>query len=44
MTRLESFCGVPTYDDAPINIDKPDGIILTAPYFTDEIVHVRLKK
>ena len=35
---------VPTYDDAQINIDKPDGIILTAPYFTDEIVHVRLKK
>ena len=35
---------VPTYDEMPINIDKPDGIILTDPYFTDEIVHVRIKQ
>lgn len=35
---------VPTYDDVPLDIDKPAGIILTDPYFTDEIVHVRLKK
>lgn len=35
---------VPTYDDFPIDIDKPKGIILTDPYFTDEIVYVRLKK
>ena len=35
---------VPTYDDVPINIDKPDGMILTDPYFTDELVHVHLKK
>ena len=35
---------VPTYDDIPINMDKPDGMILTDPYFTDEIVHVRLKQ
>lgn len=35
---------VPTYDDVPIDMDKPDGIILTDPYFTDEIAQVRLKK
>lgn len=35
---------VPTYDGVPIDIDKPEGIILTDPYFTDEIVQVRLKK
>ena len=35
---------VPTYDEFPIDIDKPVGIILTDPYFTDEIVHVKLKK
>ena len=35
---------VPTYDDVPLNIDKPDEIILTDPYFTDELAHIRLKK
>ncbi|MBR1646343.1 MAG: transporter substrate-binding domain-containing protein [Selenomonadaceae bacterium] len=35
---------VPTYDEFPIDIDKPAGIILTDPYFTDEIVHVKLKQ
>ena len=35
---------VPTYDNVPIDMDKPDGLILTDPYFTDEFVHVRLKK
>ena len=35
---------VPTYDDVPIDVDKPEGMILTDPYFTDEIAHVRLKK
>ena len=29
---------------APPNCDTPDGVILTEPYFTDEIVHVQLKK
>lgn len=28
----------------PINFDKPDGTILTAPYFSDGIVHVRFNK
>ena len=28
----------------PPDYDKPDGVILTAPYFTDEIAHVKLKK
>ena len=28
----------------PKNFDKPDGMILTEPYFSDEIVHVRLVK
>lgn len=31
-------------NDLEPNLDKPDGMILTAPYFSDEIVHVRLKK
>ena len=35
---------VPTYDDVALDIDKPEGMILTDPYFTDEIAHVRLKK
>ena len=44
MRRLESFCGLPTCDDVALNIDKPDEIILTDPYFTDELAHIRLKK
>lgn len=28
----------------PKDFDKPEGVILTVPYFSDEIVHVRLKK
>ena len=28
----------------PKNFDTPDGVILTIPYFTDEIVHVKLIK
>lgn len=35
---------VPTHDDLPIDIDKPKGMILTDPFFTDEIVHVKLKQ
>ena len=29
---------------APANFDEPDGVIVTEPYFTDEIVHVQIKK
>ena len=29
---------------APPDSDKPEGVILTEPYFTDEIVHVKLTK
>ncbi|MBR1646344.1 MAG: transporter substrate-binding domain-containing protein [Selenomonadaceae bacterium] len=29
---------------APANCDKPDGVIVTEPYFTNEIVHVQPKK
>ena len=29
---------------APANFDKPDDVIVTEPYFTDEIVHVQTKK
>ena len=29
---------------APANFDKSDGVIVTEPYFTDEIVHVQTKK
>ena len=35
---------VPSNDTlAPPDCDKPDGIILTEPYFSDEIIHVKLK-
>ena len=27
----------------PLNVDKPDGVILTKPYFSDKIVHVKLR-
>lgn len=36
---------VPLTDSlAPPDCDKPEGVILTAPYFTNEINHVKLKK
>ncbi|MBQ7453548.1 MAG: transporter substrate-binding domain-containing protein, partial [Selenomonadaceae bacterium] len=40
------FWAVVPLDDtlAPPDCDKPDGVIMTEPYFTDEIVHVTLKK
>ena len=39
------WVAVPLNDTlAPPDCDKPDGVILTEPYFTDEIVHVDLKK
>ena len=34
---------VPEGDILPKNIDKPEGIELTAPYFKDEITHLKLK-
>ena len=34
---------VPISDILPGNIDKPDGIEFTAPYFKDEISHIKLK-
>lgn len=27
----------------PLNVDKPDGVILTVPYFSDKNVHVKLR-
>ena len=39
------WVAVPQNDTlAPPDCDTPDGVILTDPYFTDEIVHVELKK
>lgn len=39
------WVAVPLNDTlAPPDCDKPDGVILTEPYFTDEIAHVDLKK
>lgn len=37
---------VPVHDEAtiPSNFDVPDGVILTNPYFTDEIVHVKVRE
>ncbi|MBQ3444800.1 MAG: transporter substrate-binding domain-containing protein [Selenomonadaceae bacterium] len=34
---------VPVGDIMPKNIDKPDGIALSEPYFQDEIAHIKLK-
>ena len=34
---------VPDGYDLPANVDKPDGIELSAPYFRDEIAHLKLK-
>lgn len=31
-------------DILPVNLDKPDGIILTEPYFLDNLVRVKLRK
>lgn len=30
-------------DNLPLDFDKPDGVILTEPYFSDKIVHVKLR-
>jgi polar amino acid transport system substrate-binding protein len=39
------WVAVPLNDTlTPPNCDIPDGVIMTEPYFTDEIVHVALKK
>ncbi len=31
-------------DDIPDDIDKPEGLELSAPYFKDHIAHIKLKK
>lgn len=35
---------VPINDVMPSNIDKPQGVELSTPYFQDEILHIELKK
>ena len=35
---------VPTVDKMPADIDKPEGVELTEPYFKDNIEHLKLKK
>lgn len=35
---------VPQTEGVPPDFDKPDGVILTEPYFSDDIVHVKLRK
>lgn len=35
---------VPASADMPIDIDKPEGVEVSTPYFRDEIVHIQLKK
>lgn len=34
----------PVGDILPANVDSPDGIDLTAPYYKDDVVHIELKK
>ena len=38
------WAAVPTSGDLPDNFDTPEGVVLTMPYFEDDIVHVTLKK
>ena len=35
---------VPVSEIIPANVDKPDGVELTSPYYRDKIVHIGLKK
>ena len=35
---------VPSNEDMPVDIDKPQGVEFSAPYFKDEITHIDLKK
>ena len=35
---------VPTVDKVPSDIDKPEGVELSAPYFKDNVEHLKLKK
>lgn len=35
---------LPVGDNLPSNIDKPDGLELSVPYFNDDIAHIKLKK
>ena len=35
---------VPTLDKVPADIDKPDGVEFSAPYFKDTVEHLQLKK
>ena len=35
---------IPSNKDIPFDIDKPQGVELSAPYFKDEITHIDLKK
>ena len=39
------WAAVPINDTlAPPDCDKPEGVILTEPYYTDKIIHIKLKK
>lgn len=35
---------VPTGEDFPLDIDKPQGVELSAPYFRDDIIHISYQK
>ena len=35
---------VPTVDKVPADIDRPEGVELSAPYFKDNVEHIKLKK
>ncbi len=35
---------IPKNEDMPVDVDKPQGVELSAPYFKDEITHISLKK
>ena len=34
---------VPLGNDLPVDLDKPEGLELSAPYFKDNVAHIRLK-
>ena len=31
-------------DDMPADLDKPEGVELSTPYFKDNVTHIQLKK
>ncbi len=35
---------IPTNESVPLDLDKPEGVELSTPYFTDDVIHIDIKK